>query len=556
MVNLTKSRMGDGDHHFLVGGDPTHQPEPEAFDKQLRKEFRVDDCVVGEFEVGSLLSKSTLFICKDRILNKKPKLNISYKDISSLKCIKKKVTFVFDTDNEQVTLKCKNIESSTSIYNLVRELYHIQAGKALETIELGEKNSQLQNDIMPARVSMEQDKNGSVDDNNKKPATGGIVAQMLGKTIVDFKVLILNQQHDYLESTMLLQKQSFAYSSHEFKFSEITQFSISSLPFHLQIKLDDNPKIKSITFFCRDYISFAQTLKKKHSTLEINFSPNCRSSKIKGGWCNDVAILGGSESGSGHPPVIMMLKPTAGTTHKKVLSMVSPLAEAEKKLDDIHSSNSNNLDKAVDQEQTTTPNKMLDLGEVKTAPPHLRSRSVFTPNFSPSSVMLKPVSSDKRLSDKIETSPMMTGNAFRGSPSIVVTPEKSQSVKSPQVTSPNNTTSAYFATPTNSSNLTEATNEEGKIVHLNIGRAKQAKRAPRKAPSGKDKNVLFEKLEDASKERVIMVGSETITNPSVMSTTSPTVDLDAITQRRKSSVKGETTTTENTQNSTDQMYTV
>lgn len=185
--------MGEGDHNFLVGGESSNQPEPEAFDKQIRKEFRVDDCIVAEFEVGSLLSKSNLFICKDRILNKKPKLNISYKDISSLKCVKKKVTFIYGTDNEQVILKCKSIESSTSIYNLVKELYHIQVGKVLETIELGEKNSQLQNETMPPRASTnEENKN---DSDNKKPATGGIVAQMLGKTTMDFKVLILDQ-HD------------------------------------------------------------------------------------------------------------------------------------------------------------------------------------------------------------------------------------------------------------------------------------------------------------------------------------------------------------------------
>nr|CAG4715515.1 unnamed protein product [Naegleria fowleri] len=530
--------MGEGDHNFLVGGESSNQPEPEAFDKQIRKEFRVDDCIVAEFEVGSLLSKSNLFICKDRILNKKPKLNISYKDISSLKCVKKKVTFIYGTDNEQVILKCKSIESSTSIYNLVKELYHIQVGKVLETIELGEKNSQLQNETMPPRASTnEENKN---DSDNKKPATGGIVAQMLGKTTMDFKVLILDQ-HDYRETTMSLQKQSFAYSSHEFKFSEITQFSISILPFHLQIKLDDNPKMKSITLFCRDYISFAKTLKKKHPTLEINFSPNCRASKIKGGWCNDVAILGGSESGSGQPPVIMMLKPTAGSAHKKVSSMVSPLAEAEKKLDDFTTS-----DKAVDQQpkEKTTSNK-IDLGEVKTAPPHLRSRSVFTPNFSPSTATLRPITSVKQLSDKIESSPIVTGNTFKGSPTIVATPEKSvKSSQEPKAISD-------VMTPSSSSNTTEPTNEEGKMVHLNIGRAKQAKRAPRKAPS-KDKNALFEKLEDASKERVIVVGSEKSSEISA-STSSVLVDLDQITTHRQ---RKSTVSSEKDENAAEEMYTV
>ena len=205
---FARSRIEDA--NAFIGETP--KPEADAFDKMILKEFSVQDCLITEFEVGGAFAKSTLYICLEHLLNKKPKLNICYREITSLKCIKKKV-FIITSDSTESILKCKNIEMSTAIFNLIRELYHIQTGKALETIELGEKNAGYQKDEAPKPQEPPKEE----EDNTKK---GGIVAKMLGKTNADFNVLIANKQECKYEDRV----------SHELNFITSHRFAFQTHP--------------------------------------------------------------------------------------------------------------------------------------------------------------------------------------------------------------------------------------------------------------------------------------------------------------------------------------
>ena len=163
--------------------------EPDAFDKSIRKAFTVDDTIIGEYDVkGSLLSKGTVFVCKERLLCKKPKVSFEYKQVQSLKCEKKKVIISITNEKKEFELKCKSIEHATSVFNLIRELVHIHQSKKLESAELDEKNRKTQEEKLPKRE--ETASPTIVEEEPKK----GIVSQMLGKSLVEFETLFVENQ--------------------------------------------------------------------------------------------------------------------------------------------------------------------------------------------------------------------------------------------------------------------------------------------------------------------------------------------------------------------------
>ena len=170
--------------------------EPDAFDSVIRKSFSVDDIIIAEYDVkGSILSKGTLYICKDRILCKKPKVALEYKQIQSLNCVKKKVSIKLDDSKTEHDLKCKSMEHASSVYNLIKELYLIHQSKPLEKVSLDEKNKKYLEGKMPKldeSATPTEEKQNSAGTGSSTPK--GIVSQMLGKSIVDFNVLIVESQ--------------------------------------------------------------------------------------------------------------------------------------------------------------------------------------------------------------------------------------------------------------------------------------------------------------------------------------------------------------------------
>ncbi|EFC36413.1 predicted protein [Naegleria gruberi] len=528
--------------------------EPDAFDSVIRKSFSVDDIIIAEYDVkGSILSKGTLYICKDRILCKKPKVALEYKQIQSLNCVKKKVSIKLDDSKTEHDLKCKSMEYASSVYNLIKELYLIHQSKPLEKVSLDEKNKKYLEGKMPKldeSATPTEEKQNSAGTGSSTPK--GIVSQMLGKSIVDFNVLIVESQ-DYFDCKISLQKQTIQYSTHELKFTEITEFNILSTPYHIQIKFN-NPKIKSLTLLVREYISFTQTLKKKYPNLEISFSPNCRTSKIKGGWCNDVTVLASTEN-SGGPP-IMGLKPPGGMPHKKVSSMVSPVAEEDKNVDDIGKNQPGLF-------VTSSKKLPVDNSEESSSKAHLRSRSVFTkpvssgtftppasyklPEHTPNTPIAKRKSDDMGGSSstpliippRVQADSVTTPQAqnVTSTPTIILSSPKTPidnsknttplSVATPPIIVTDTTTTAQSE---NTSSSDPVTTEENKVVvHLNLNRAKQARQ---RKPSTIHRPQMS-KIDEATKERTIEVGAEAGSNAQL----DRAVDLNVATKRRASSVK-------------------